>query len=119
MLVADGWIEYPYAQTLFAAWQAHAEYQAPTIEARGSDGRWHIVRREFGYPAGMPRRMSLPLGGLPHGATALRLRTTRMLWDPTYVDESWVKEPVRLLPRLREWIDQNYPGRGISLVSPT
>ena len=46
---------------------------------------------------------------------ALRLRTTRMLWDPTYVDESWVKEPVRLLPRLRDWIDQNYPGRGISL----
>jgi Tfp pilus assembly protein PilF len=82
MLVADGWIEYPYAQTLFAAWQAHAEYQAPTIEARGSDGRWHIVRREFGYPAGMPRRMSLPLGGLPHGATALRLRTTQeVYWD--------------------------------------
>jgi Tfp pilus assembly protein PilF len=82
MLVADGWIEYPYAQTLFAAWQAHAEYQAPTIDARGADGRWQIVRREFGYPAGMPRRMSLPLGRLPHGATALRLRTTQEIyWD--------------------------------------
>jgi hypothetical protein len=46
---------------------------------------------------------------------ALRIRTTRMLWDPTYVDESWVKEPVKLLPRMREWIDQNYPGRGMSI----
>jgi hypothetical protein len=46
---------------------------------------------------------------------ALRLRTTRMLWDPTYVDESWVKEPVNLLPRLHAWIDENYPGRGISI----
>jgi hypothetical protein len=46
---------------------------------------------------------------------ALRVRTTRMLWDPTYVDESWVKEPVRLLPRMREWIAQNYPGRGMSI----
>jgi hypothetical protein len=46
---------------------------------------------------------------------ALRIRTTRMLWDPTYLDESWVKEPVRLLPRMREWIEQNYPGRGISI----
>ncbi|HEY2906405.1 MAG TPA: FG-GAP-like repeat-containing protein [Vicinamibacterales bacterium] len=82
MLVADGWIEYPYAQTLFAAWQAHAEYHAPTIEARGADGRWQIVRREFGYPAGMPRRMSLPLGHLPRGAAALRLRTTQEIyWD--------------------------------------
>src|SRR5258708_15983089 len=31
---------------------------------------------------------------------ALRIRTTRMLWDPSYVDESWVKAPVKLLPRM-------------------
>lgn len=46
---------------------------------------------------------------------ALRIRSTRMLWDETYVDESWVKEPVRLLPRMHEWIDKYYPGRGISI----
>jgi hypothetical protein len=46
---------------------------------------------------------------------ALRIRSTRMLWDPVYVDESWVNEPVKLLPRMREWIDQNYPGRGLSI----
>src|SRR6185369_15465545 len=27
---------------------------------------------------------------------ALRLRSTRALWDPTYQDESWIGEPVRL-----------------------
>jgi Tfp pilus assembly protein PilF len=82
MLVADGWIEYPYAQTLFAAWQAGAEYRAPTVEARGADGRWRVLRREFGYPAGMPRRMSLPLGRLPHGTKELRLTTTQEIyWD--------------------------------------
>ena len=57
----DGWVEYPYAQTVFAAWQAGAPYPAPTLEARDGDGRWHVVAREFGYPAGMPRRMTLPL----------------------------------------------------------
>jgi tetratricopeptide (TPR) repeat protein len=82
MLIADGWIEYPYAQTLFAAWQAHADYHAPTIEARGGGGRWQVIRREFGYPAGMPRRMSVPLGRLPRGTTALRLSTTQEIyWD--------------------------------------
>jgi tetratricopeptide (TPR) repeat protein len=82
MLVADGWIEYPYAQTLFAAWQANAPYRAPTVEARGADGQWRLLRREFGYPAGMPRRMSLPLGALPHGTKEIRLRTTQEIyWD--------------------------------------
>lgn len=44
-----------------------------------------------------------------------RLRSTRALWDPTYVDESWIKEPVRLIPRMKDWIAKNYPGRGISI----
>ena len=46
---------------------------------------------------------------------ALRIRSTRALWDAEYVDESWIKEPVRLIPRLREWIDENAPGLGISI----
>jgi Glycoside hydrolase family 44 len=46
---------------------------------------------------------------------ALRLRSTRSLWDPSYTDESWIHEPVRLLPRMKEWVDKNYPGRGISI----
>jgi hypothetical protein len=54
-------------------------------------------------------------GGTDAQTAALRLRSTRSLWDPSYVDESWIKETVRLLPRMREWVDKNYPGRGISI----
>ena len=50
----------------------------------------------------------------PEGA-ALRIRSTRALWDPTYRDESWIKEHVNLIPRLKDWIAKNYPGRGISI----
>jgi hypothetical protein len=46
---------------------------------------------------------------------ALRLRATRSLWDPTYGDESWIRERVNLIPRLKEWVQAHYPGRGISL----
>lgn len=82
VLMADGWLEYPYAQTVFGAWQAGVTYDAPTLEARDASGRWHTVAPEFGYPAGMPRRMALPLPGLPRGTTALRLRTTQEIyWD--------------------------------------
>ncbi|HEU4886584.1 MAG TPA: glycoside hydrolase family 44 protein, partial [Thermoanaerobaculia bacterium] len=43
-----------------------------------------------------------------------RNRSTRSLWDPNYVDESWIKDVeggiVKLIPRLREWVANNYPG---------
>lgn len=82
VLVIDGWIEYPYSQTMFAAWQAGADYVAPSVEARGADGQWHTVLEQFGYPAGMPRRMSVPLDGLPAATTALRLSTNQEIyWD--------------------------------------
>ncbi len=54
-------------------------------------------------------------GGTDRATQLLRLRATRSLWDPTYVDESWIKDSVRLLPRMREWVDKNYPGKGLSV----
>jgi Tfp pilus assembly protein PilF len=82
VLVADGWVEYPYSQTSFAAWQAGAAFEPPTLETLASDGRWLTVWPGFGYPAGMPRRMSLPLAGLPPGTRALRLRgNLEVYWD--------------------------------------
>jgi hypothetical protein len=54
-------------------------------------------------------------GGTDRKTQLLRLRSTRSLWDPSYIDESWIKEAVRLLPRMKEWVDANYPGRGISI----
>ncbi|MCB0109210.1 MAG: glycoside hydrolase family 44 protein, partial [Caldilineaceae bacterium] len=53
---------------------------------------------------------------------ALRLRSTRSLWDPTYVDESWIAQAgpdggiVKLIPRMRAWVDQNYPGTKLALT---
>ncbi len=47
---------------------------------------------------------------------ALRLRSTRALWDPTYVDESWIDDTVRLIPRMREWVDTYYPGTKLAIT---
>jgi hypothetical protein len=82
VLVADGWVEYPYSQTMFAAWQAAADYRAPSLEVRDREGNWSVLIDQFGYPAGMPRRMALPLPELPPGTDALRLRTNmEVYWD--------------------------------------
>lgn len=45
----------------------------------------------------------------------LRIRSVRSLWDPTYIDESWIDTDVQLIPRLRAWIAGSYPGTGIAI----
>ena len=88
VLVIDGWVEYPYSQTMFAAWQAGASYDTPKLEARAAGGAWQVVYPEFGYPAGMPRQMSLPLDPqlLPAGATEVRITTNlEVYWDRIFL----------------------------------
>lgn len=46
---------------------------------------------------------------------ALRIRSTRSLWDPKYRDESWIKEPVQLIPRMRALVEENYPGLKLAI----
>jgi hypothetical protein len=92
LLIADGWVEYPYSQTVFAAWQAGAGYVPPTLEARDDSGAWHTVYPNFGYPAGMPRRMALPLDDLPPRTVALRLTSSLQLyWD--HIAVALAREP--------------------------
>jgi hypothetical protein len=82
VLVADGWVEYPYSQTVFAAWQSGVSYDPPDLEAMTADGTWRMVHADFGYPAGMPRTMVLPLAALPPDTVALRLTTNlEVYWD--------------------------------------
>ena len=38
----------------------------------------------------------------------LRNQSTRSLWDPNYVDQSWINDKVQLIPRLRSWADTYY-----------
>jgi Glycoside hydrolase family 44 len=52
---------------------------------------------------------------------ALRLRSTRGLWDPTYAEESWINgteggPTVRLIPRMRAWVDAHYPGTRLAIT---
>ena len=47
---------------------------------------------------------------------ALRLRSTRMLWDPHYVDQSWIDQPVMAIPRMKQLVAQNYPGTKVAIT---
>jgi len=39
-----------------------------------------------------------------------RNRSTRSLWDPNYIDETWINDKVQLIPRMKNWVSTYYPG---------
>ncbi|MCB9134511.1 MAG: glycoside hydrolase family 44 protein [Anaerolineales bacterium] len=39
-----------------------------------------------------------------------RLRSTRQLWDSSYTTEDWINTQVALIPRMKAWVNENYPG---------
>jgi glycosyl hydrolase family 44 len=47
---------------------------------------------------------------------ARRLRSVKSLYDPAYADESWIPEAVRLVPRVRDWINTYAPGSGLKIA---
>ena len=70
-----------------------------------------------------PQASGVSLSPAGSAATqALRLRSTRSLWDPAYVDESWIKDAgpeggiVRLIPRMKAWVNQYYPGTKLAVT---
>jgi len=46
----------------------------------------------------------------------LRNRSTRDLWDPNYVSQSWINDIVRLVPRMKGWVQTYYPGLKVGLT---
>ena len=47
---------------------------------------------------------------------ARRLRSVKSLYDPGYVDESWIARPVRLIPEMREIVDAHHPGTRLAIT---
>lgn len=63
-----------------------------------------------------PQANGVTLSTAGNAATqALRLRSTRSLWDPSYVDESWINQAVDLIPRMKSWVANAYPGTKLAI----
>ncbi len=69
-----------------------------------------------------PQAEGVSLADSPGDAAtqALRLRSTRALWDPTYIDESWISDgggvAVNLIGRMKGWVSANYPGTRLAIT---
>jgi hypothetical protein len=87
VLCLAGWVEYPYSQTNYAAATAGVVLEPPSIERRREDGTWEVIEPHAGYPAGLPRMMTLDLTGKLAGPKCvLRIRTNM----ECYYDQAFV-----------------------------
>ena len=91
VLFLYGYIEYGYSTTNFAASQAGFAPLVPSFRVE-RDGKWETLRKEWGFPAGYPRWMSVDLGGLLRpGDRRLRIDTNlEIAWDEVFI--AWARD---------------------------
>ena len=89
VLFLHGWVEYTYSHINFAAHQAGVDMSPPRIELPDGRGGWETVV-EMGFPAGLPRMMTVDISALPlHDQGRLRIRSNmEVFWDQIFVGES-------------------------------
>jgi len=114
VLYLYGWVEYTYSHLNYAAYQAGLSMRSPCIELPDGHGGWRVAVQEAGFPAGLPRMMTLDvteLGLAEHGR--LRIRTNmEVFWDQIFLAED---EPVpelvttTLRPAVAELRPLGYP----------
>ncbi|MBB3112236.1 hypothetical protein FHS18_004322 [Paenibacillus phyllosphaerae] len=49
-------------------------------------------------------------------AAKRRFQALKSLYDPNYVDQSWIQEPIRLIPRMKEIVNENLPGTKLAIT---
>ncbi len=75
-LFINGFIEYPYSQTVYAASQSGVGWEAIRVDVQEPGGSWKTVVPDGGVPGGMARTMTIELTGqLPSDWRRMRLTT--------------------------------------------
>jgi hypothetical protein len=124
-----GWSGYFYSGADQQAGSANGWTRFPDREANGNQDYlpWFLDRmREQSAAAGRRLLDVFTIHYYPQGGeysnntnSAMQLtrnRSTRSLWDANYTDSSWIADKVRLIPRLREWVNGHYPSTQIGIT---
>lgn len=106
-LVLAGWTDYPYPESIIAAGQAGIAMLPPVLE-RKTDKGWERVG-DIGFPAGLPKVMTVPVPAMKSGATNFRIRTNlQIYWDQIQLAEA--DTPNRVTELLPNRATLSHPG---------
>ena len=112
VLFLYGWVDYGYSSSNLAAYQAEITPQSPRLEVAGPDGGWKVLEEDMGYPAGLPRMMTVDLrkeGRLED--PRLRITTNlRVYWDQIFLAQVKGEPPAKITKLPAAYADLH--GRG-------
>ncbi len=88
LLLLDGWIDYADSTSNYAAAQSGTRLVPPYLQV-WEDGKWRTVLQDMGFPAGLPKTMTVDLTGKVPAAERTRIRIVtnmRIYWDRIRVE---------------------------------
>jgi hypothetical protein len=111
ILCAQGWVEYGYSSTNYAAYQAGLQPKAPSVHV-WRDGHWVELCREIGYPAGINHGMTIDLAGkLRPGDRRLRVSSNMDLyWDQIFLARHDPQAEITVQESEARWADLQHVG---------
>jgi len=101
LLLLTAWIDYADSTSNLAAAQAGAKLIPPYVQVKNASGQWQTVIPQMGFPAGLPKTMTVDLTGkfLCDDASVRIVTSMRIYWDQILVDTSGGEFPTRITTR--------------------
>ncbi len=90
LLLMTAWIDYADSTSNLAASQAGARLIPPYVQVKNNKGEWETVIQQMGFPAGLPKTMTVDLTGkfLCDDSRVRIVTSMRIYWDRILVDTS-------------------------------
>jgi tetratricopeptide (TPR) repeat protein len=88
LLLMTAWIDYADSTANLAAAQAGVEIIPPYVQVKNAAGEWQTVIPQMGFPAGLPKTMTVDLTGkfLCADSRVRIVTSMRLYWDQILVD---------------------------------
>ena len=98
LLLLTAWIDYADSTANLAAAQAGVEIIPPYVQVKNAAGQWQTVIPQMGFPAGLPKTMTVDLSGkfLCFDSRVRIITSMRIYWDQILVDASDGNTPMKV-----------------------